>query len=50
MRFRLPRQHGMSVAPTIDAMHRGDVKVFVSLGANFAPTTPDVPNIFEALT
>jgi molybdopterin-dependent oxidoreductase alpha subunit len=47
--FEPPRQPGMSVVPTIEAMHRGDVKVFVALGGNFALATPDPPYTFEAL-
>jgi anaerobic selenocysteine-containing dehydrogenase len=30
-------------------MHRGDVKVFVALGGNFALATPDQPYTYEAL-
>jgi anaerobic selenocysteine-containing dehydrogenase len=33
----------------IEAMHRGEVKVFVSLGGNFALATPDPADTFEAL-
>jgi molybdopterin-dependent oxidoreductase alpha subunit len=44
-----PHEHGMGAVQTIEAMHRGDVKVFVSLGGNFALATPDPPYTFEAL-
>jgi anaerobic selenocysteine-containing dehydrogenase len=44
-----PRQHGLGTVQTIEAMHRGDVKVFVSLGGNFALATPDPAYTFEAL-
>jgi molybdopterin-dependent oxidoreductase alpha subunit len=44
-----PREPGMGTVQTIEAMHRGDVKVFVSLGGNFALATPDPPYTFEAL-
>ncbi|HUB70735.1 MAG TPA: FdhF/YdeP family oxidoreductase [Acidimicrobiales bacterium] len=47
--FEPPRQHGLSVVPTIEAMHRGDIKVFVALGGNFALAAPDLPYTFEAL-
>ena len=47
--FEPPRQPGISVVPTIEAMHRGDVKVFVALGGNFALATPDLQYSFEAL-
>jgi anaerobic selenocysteine-containing dehydrogenase len=38
-----PREHGLGSVQTIKAMHEGDVKVFVSLGGNFALATPDPP-------
>jgi molybdopterin-dependent oxidoreductase alpha subunit len=44
-----PREHGLGTVQTIEAMHRGEVKVFVSLGGNFALATPDTPYTFEAL-
>jgi len=44
-----PREHGFGVVDTIAAMHRGDVKVFVSLGGNFALCTPDIAYTAEAL-
>jgi len=47
--FDPPREHGLGVVATVEAMHRGDVKVFVSLGGNFALATPDTPHTFEAL-
>jgi molybdopterin-dependent oxidoreductase alpha subunit len=47
--FEPPRQPGMSVVPTIEAMQRGDVKVFVALGGNFALAAPDLPYTYEAL-
>jgi anaerobic selenocysteine-containing dehydrogenase len=34
---------------TIKAMQRGDVKVFLGMGGNFALATPDTPFAFEAL-
>jgi molybdopterin-dependent oxidoreductase alpha subunit len=48
-RIEPPREHGMGVVATIEAMHRGDVKVFVALGGNFALATPDLTYTFEAL-
>lgn len=47
--FEPPRERGLGTVETIEAMHRGDVKVFVSLGGNFALATPDTPHTFEAL-
>ena len=36
-----PRAHGLDTVQTIKAMHRGDVKVFLGMGGNFALATPD---------
>jgi molybdopterin-dependent oxidoreductase alpha subunit len=47
--FEPPRGHGLGTVETIKAMHRGDVKVFVALGGNFALATPDLPYTAEAL-
>jgi len=44
-----PREHGMGTVETIEAMRRGDVKVFVAMGGNFALATPDQPATYEAL-
>ena len=44
-----PREHGLGTVATIEAMHRGDVKVFVALGGNFALATPDLAYTAEAL-
>jgi molybdopterin-dependent oxidoreductase alpha subunit len=44
-----PRDRGLGTVATIEAMHRGDLKVFVALGGNFALATPDQPYTFEAL-
>ncbi len=44
-----PRERGLGTVATIEAMHRGDVKVFVALGGNFALCTPDIPYTAEAL-
>ncbi|MEG2962602.1 MAG: molybdopterin dinucleotide binding domain-containing protein, partial [Janthinobacterium sp.] len=47
--FAPPRAHGHDVVATIEAMRRGDVKVFIALGGNFAAATPDTPLTFAAL-
>jgi molybdopterin-dependent oxidoreductase alpha subunit len=47
--FEPPREHGLGTVAAIDAMHRGEVSVFVALGGNFALATPDPPYTFEAL-
>jgi molybdopterin-dependent oxidoreductase alpha subunit len=44
-----PREHGLGVVATIEAMQRGDVKVFVALGGNFALAAPDLSCTAEAL-
>ncbi|MEU7415724.1 FdhF/YdeP family oxidoreductase [Streptomyces antibioticus] len=44
-----PRKHGLDTVNTIQAMHRGDVKVFVGMGGNFALAAPDTPYTYEAL-
>jgi molybdopterin-dependent oxidoreductase alpha subunit len=47
--FDPPREYGLGTVATIEAMHRGDVKVFVALGGNFALASPDLRYTFEAL-
>ncbi len=44
-----PREPGLDVVGTIEAMHAGQVKVFLGMGGNFAVATPDTPYAFEAL-
>ncbi|MFI8529715.1 FdhF/YdeP family oxidoreductase [Streptomyces aquilus] len=44
-----PRAHGLDTVGTIQAMHRGDVKVFVGMGGNFALAAPDSAYTYEAL-
>ncbi|MDA3628447.1 FdhF/YdeP family oxidoreductase [Saccharopolyspora oryzae] len=44
-----PRAHGLDTIGTIEAMHRGEVKVFVGMGGNFALAAPDTPHTFAAL-
>ncbi|MFI9558037.1 FdhF/YdeP family oxidoreductase [Nonomuraea endophytica] len=38
-----PRADGLDTVTTIEAMHRGEVKVFVGMGGNFAMAAPDTP-------
>jgi molybdopterin-dependent oxidoreductase alpha subunit len=47
--FEPPREHGLSVVPTIEAMRRGEIKVFVALGGNFALAAPDLSYTFQSL-
>ncbi|MEV0081833.1 FdhF/YdeP family oxidoreductase [Saccharopolyspora sp. NPDC050642] len=44
-----PRAHGLDTVGTVEAMHRGDVKVFVGMGGNFALAAPDTPYTSAAL-
>jgi len=44
-----PREDGLDTVATIEAMRAGDVKVFVSMGGNFAMAAPDTAATFEAL-
>ncbi|MFJ1847001.1 FdhF/YdeP family oxidoreductase [Streptomyces sp. NPDC088146] len=44
-----PREHGLDTVGTIRAMHRGDVKVFVGMGGNFALAAPDTQYTCAAL-
>nr|WP_189707374.1 FdhF/YdeP family oxidoreductase [Streptomyces phaeofaciens] len=44
-----PREHGLDTVGTIHAMHRGDVRVFIGMGGNFALAAPDTPYTHEAL-
>ncbi|WP_293778740.1 FdhF/YdeP family oxidoreductase [uncultured Oxalicibacterium sp.] len=47
--FAPPREHGLDVVETVQAMLDGEVKVFIGLGGNFAMATPDTPCTFNAL-
>ncbi|MFE6871549.1 FdhF/YdeP family oxidoreductase [Kitasatospora sp. NPDC057692] len=44
-----PREHGKDTVATIEAMARGEVKVFVGMGGNFALAAPDTAYTYEAL-
>lgn len=39
--FSPPEKHGFDTVRAIEAMHQGQVKVFVGLGGNFLSATPD---------
>ena len=47
--FEPPRQWGYDTVDTIQAMLDKKVKVFFSMGGNFAMATPDTPATFRAL-
>ncbi len=47
--FTPPPKHGFDTVRTIEAMHQGQVKVFVALGGNFLAAAPDTHYTAEAL-
>lgn len=47
--FEPPREDGYGTVGALEAMHRGDAKVFIALGGNFVLAVPDQPFAFEAL-
>ncbi|OFI38198.1 formate dehydrogenase [Arthrobacter sp. SW1] len=44
-----PREHGLDTVATIEAMNRGDVKVFIGMGGNFALAAPDTHYTYAGL-
>jgi molybdopterin-dependent oxidoreductase alpha subunit len=46
--FDPPREHGHDVVRALEAMMRGEAKVFIGLGGNFVAASPDTPLISEA--
>jgi len=47
--FSPPQKHGLDTVCTIESMHKGGIKVFVSLGGNFLIATPDTNYTSEAI-
>lgn len=47
--FEPPREHGHTVVETIAAMERGEAKLFLGLGGNFAVAAPDPVRTFAAM-
>ena len=47
--FQPPATHGHDVIATIESMMRGDAKVFVALGGNFAAAVPDWVRVQAAM-
>ncbi len=47
--FEPPREHGHTVVEAIEAMERGDARVFLGLGGNFAVAAPDPIRTFAAM-
>ncbi len=48
--FEPPRHHGWDVVDSIQAMHRGEAKIFFAMGGNFLSATPDTEFTAEALS
>lgn len=44
-----PREQGLDVVGSIDAMYHGKVKVFFAMGGNFVAASPDSDMTYEAL-
>jgi formate dehydrogenase major subunit len=42
-KFEPPREHGHGVVTSIEAMMRGEVRVFLAMGGNFVAAVPDTP-------
>lgn len=47
--FKPPHRHGHNVVTSLEAMIRGEVKVFVAIGGNFAAAIPDLPRTQAAI-
>lgn len=47
--FAPPREHGMDTVAAIEAMERGDLDVFVSMGGNWLSATPDTDRVAAGL-
>ena len=47
--IQTPRAHGYDVVETIQAMIKGDIKAFISLGGNFLSASPDTEVTTRAL-
>lgn len=47
--FDPPREHGHDVVHAIEAMQRGEARVFIALGGNFAAAAPDTRATAEAM-
>ena len=46
--FKPPRAHGHNVVTALEAMLRGEVKIFIALGGNFTAAVPDTPRVQAA--
>lgn len=47
--FDAPRRHGFDVVAAIEAMAKGEARVFFAMGGNFAAATPDTARTADAL-
>ncbi|WP_166361132.1 FdhF/YdeP family oxidoreductase [Pseudomonas akapageensis] len=48
-KFKVPRHNGHNTVEAIHAMLKGEAKIFIGLGGNFAQATPDSSRTAEAL-
>jgi len=48
-KFSPPRRHGLDTVHAIQAMHKGEAKVFFAMGGNFLSATPDTEYTAAAL-
>ncbi len=48
-KFEPPREHGHGVVTSIEAMLRGEVRVFLGMGGNFVAAVPDTPRVQAAM-
>ncbi|GAA1601439.1 FdhF/YdeP family oxidoreductase [Kribbella sancticallisti] len=47
--FTSPREHGIDAAETVQRLRRGEVRVFMAMGGNFAMATPDTAVVHKGL-
>lgn len=47
--FVPPKEHGHNVVNALQALHRGDSKVFIGLGGNLVAAAPDTDRVAEAM-
>lgn len=47
--FKPPQQHGHNVVNAIEAMLRGDSKVFIGMGGNLVAAAPDTERVAQAM-
>ena len=47
--FSPPREHGHNTVKAVEAMMRGDARVFIGMGGNFVRAIPDTNRSYEAM-